>query len=291
MPTIEEILSQVRGATPTAETPLSVENILARVREEGGEKEKTLEAPSVTLEEPSIPIPRPDPAPTEASSASLPQDVLDIVNRIGQAATTAFEKTTKQIGVGFSAETEEFFENVIGPDAPVFLRTFNRTVLEGPVELLDVSMAAFQGGLAAVGQIAQEFGVDATTTQQLIRDVNGMVVQSMARGGTALRARGVKPAEIAIRASPRRWLICRFMECPDQVTAPGGGFEERLMIALETVVAATDRANRRRGAQRTKLLTQVPTRSHHSTTGARAPTKRGDRRRTLCGLGSRHLGV
>lgn len=136
-------------------------------------------------------------APTVPAAPDLPSPITDALSRIGTAATKTFEKTIEHTGFGLGEEAEEFFEPVLSKQVHPTLRLFNRAVIEAPVEIFDLGMAAFQGGLAAVGALAEEFGLSHTTTQQLIRDVNGMVVQSMSKGGgraPVARAR-VKPSK------------------------------------------------------------------------------------------------
>jgi len=134
----------------------------------------------------------------EQAIESLAKTVENIADRTAKT----FVRSLEVSGLGFGEEAEEFFAPVIGKQAPPVLRTFNRVLLEGPVEVLDISMAAFQGGLAGLAAIAEQAGISTTTTKQLIRDVNGMVIQSMSRGGAATAPRrAVVSEEIVQKAT------------------------------------------------------------------------------------------
>ena len=211
-------------------------------------------AEPIVAPEPPPDIPSPAklaaPAAAPAPETTFLEDLQNIITTGAGRVAKTIEKTLEHTGLGFSDDTEAKLAPLVGKDAPPLFRTFNRAVLEGPVEILDLGMAAFQGGLEAVAVIAEEFGVDHTTTRQLIRDVNGMVIQSMSRGGVARPERGVAPAKLIERAvaklpkaqkEPARAALKEAVDplegLHNAIAAPG--FRE---VADKTSLAVSDRA-------------------------------------------------
>jgi hypothetical protein len=150
---------------------------------------------------------------TEANAPPVPEeeeefdlgtaldDILGAPGRIVERGAKHIRKTREGMHIGFTPDTERKLSGLVGPDVPLPLRAFNRVILEGPVEAMDAGMLLFQGTLGSLAQVAEEFGVDSTTTNQLIRDVNLMVIHSMGKGGAPIIP-GVKPtAPAAVKAA------------------------------------------------------------------------------------------